>query len=242
MQLARHTGSPTRTSTLVTSANESSHRASPFTTAAPVARECVTTAPKSDGPCRPVAGTTRWGSATAATRRLANCSSFSELELGPDGVLFKNKNRGVNFIVFFFFKVVLFFFFFYISSLCTSLGLLFLPYHVYISHCEQKKSAGVRLKRDANPPVFSDCIVECLCLSAGKFHHNLSITTKLWCQLDNPTSWYLSTVSMLLYFWATCVHLMLHWRSLFKEHYAVNPPWNDSCTAGNVSVVECQFS
>lgn len=82
-RLARPTGSPTRTSAPATSANESSRRASPSTTAAPVARECATTAPRSDGPCRPAAGTTRWGSATAATRRPASCSHFREGPMPP---------------------------------------------------------------------------------------------------------------------------------------------------------------
>lgn len=73
-QLAQPTGSPIRTSTPVTSASASSPHVFPSTTAAPVARGCATTALRSGEPCRPAAGTTPWGSATAATRKLGSSS------------------------------------------------------------------------------------------------------------------------------------------------------------------------
>lgn len=80
-RLVPRTGSQTRTSTPAASARGSSRPASPSTTAAPADRACVTTAPRSAAPCRPGAGTTPSGSATAATRSLGS-SSRTRTETG----------------------------------------------------------------------------------------------------------------------------------------------------------------
>lgn len=79
-QLARPTGSLTRTSTPAVSARESSPLASPSTTAVPVARAYATTALRGGGPCHLAAGTTRWGSVTAATRNPGSSRSGSRVE------------------------------------------------------------------------------------------------------------------------------------------------------------------
>jgi len=70
MPLVLPTGCRTRTSCPATTASASSPPSCPSTTAAPVAKECVATAPRSGGRFRRGAGTTLCGSAPAATGNL----------------------------------------------------------------------------------------------------------------------------------------------------------------------------